>query len=314
MDRTRRLGISLALNVALVAIQVVFGVVAHSSGLLADAGHNLADVGALAMSLVAVRLVLRPPSAERSYGNHRAAILAALANASLIAVVTVLIVIESVHRLGHPETVRAGIVVAVASAGLVLNGVAALILHDRSSDLNMRSALLHMAGDALASLAVIMAGVALVIFPSSTWLDPVSALAVAAVIVYQAAHVFRGSISVLLESTPADVDLAELTSTMASVPGVAEVHDLHVWSLSSEMRVLSAHMVLTGHPSLEEAQVVGEHVKEAITVPFAISHSTLELECEHCSEDHEPCRMETITAGAAPVSLHPVPHHSGPRP
>jgi cobalt-zinc-cadmium efflux system protein len=304
MDRTRRLTVSLILNTGLVVVQVGFGLVAHSTGLLADAGHNLADVGALVLSLVAVRLALRPPSAQRSFGNHRATILAALANASLIAVVTVLIVIDSVHRLGNPEPVRAGLVVVVAAVGLVVNGLAALILRDGSTDLNMRAALLHMVGDALASVAVMVAGVALLVAPSATWLDPVSALVVALIIVYQAGHVFRGSIAVLLESTPSDVDLAELTAVMAGVPGVSEVHDLHVWSLSSEMRVLSAHMVLSGHPTLEEAQVVGEHVKEAIAVPFAISHSTLELECERCNDDDDPCRMEQVTM-ASPVHAHP---------
>ncbi len=304
MDRTRRLTVSLLLNTGLVVVQVAFGLVAHSTGLLADAGHNLADVGALILSLVAVRLALRPPSAERSFGNHRATILAALANASLIAVVTVLIVIDSIHRLGHPEPVRAGVVVIVAAVGLLVNGLAALILRDGSNDLNMRSALLHMVGDALASVAVMAAGVVLLFAPSATWLDPVSALVVAMIIVYQAGRVFRGSIAVLLESTPTDVDLAELTAVMAGVPGVSEVHDLHVWSLSSEMRVLSAHMVLSGHPTLEEAQVVGEHVKEAIAVPFSISHSTLELECERCNDDDDPCRMEQVAA-APPVHAHP---------
>jgi cobalt-zinc-cadmium efflux system protein len=304
MDRTRRLTVSLILNTGLVVVQVGFGLVAHSTGLLADAGHNLADVGALILSLVAVRLALRPPSAERSFGNHRATILAALANASLIAVVTVLIVIDSVHRLGNPEPVRAGLVVIVAAVGLVVNGLAALILRDGSNDLNMRASLLHMLGDALASLAVMVAGVVLLLAPSATWLDPVSALVVAMIIVYQAGGVFRGSIAVLLESTPSDLDLAELTAVMAGVPGVSEVHDLHVWSLSSEMRVLSAHMVLSGHPTLEEAQVVGEHVKQAIAVPFSISHSTLELECERCNDDDDPCRMEQVAA-APPVHAHP---------
>jgi cobalt-zinc-cadmium efflux system protein len=269
-------------------------VVAHSTGLLADAGHNLADIGALILSLVAVRLALRPPSAERSYGNHRATILAALANAALIAVVTALIVVDSVHRLGHPEHVRAGIVVAVALGGLVVNGVAALILRDGTNDLNMRAALVHMAGDALASLAVVCAGIVLLVAPSASWLDPASALVVAAIIVTQAYRVLRSSIAVLLESTPSDLDLHRLTDVMARVPGVGEVHDLHVWSLSSEVRVLSAHMVLTGHPTLEEAQVVGEQVKAAIAGPFAISHSTLELECERCNEDDDPCRMESV--------------------
>ena len=305
MDRTRRLAVSLVLTAALVVIELGFGVVAHSSGLVADAGHNLADVGALVLSLVAVRLALRPPSAARSFGNHRATILAALANAALIAVVTVLIVIDSVHRFGHPEHVRAGLVIVVASFGLVVNGLAALVLRDGSNDLNMRAALLHMAGDALASLAVVAAAVVLLFVPSATWLDPVSALAVAAVIVFQTLRVFRASIAVLLESTPPDLDLDQLTAAMSGVPGVGEVHDLHVWSLSSEMRVLSAHMVLTGHPTLEEAQSVGDRVKATIAGPFGIAHTTLELECERCNDEDDPCRMEAATSATRlPVHRH----------
>jgi len=305
MDRTRRLAVSLVLTAVLAAVEMGFSVVAHSSGLLADAGHNLSDMGALALSLVAVRLTLRPPSAARSFGNHRATILAALANAALVAVVTVLIVIDSIHRFDHPEPVRAGLVIVVASFGLIVNGAAALVLRDGSNDLNMRSALVHMAGDALASLAVVAAAVVLVFAPSATWLDPVSALVVAAVIVVQAIRVFTASIAVLLESTPADLDLDELTAAMAAVPGVGEVHDLHVWSLSSEMRVLSAHMVLTGHPSLEQAQLVGDRVKATIAGPFDIAHSTLELECERCNDDDDPCRMENATvAGHGPGHSH----------
>jgi cobalt-zinc-cadmium efflux system protein len=202
MNRTRRLTVSLALNALLVIALAVAGAVAHSSGLLADAGHNLADVGALVLSLVAVRLALRPASASRSFGNHRATILAALANASLIAVVTALIIIEGIHRLGHPEPVRAGIVVGAATLGLVVNGVAALVLHEGSRDLNMRAAVLHMVGDALASCAVIVAGVVLLVAPQTTWIDPVSALAVAGIIVFQAARLLRESVAILLESTP----------------------------------------------------------------------------------------------------------------
>lgn len=304
MDRTRRLAVSLVLTAALVVIELGFGMVAHSSGLVADAGHNLADVGALVLSLVAVRLALRPPSAARSFGNHRATILAALANAALIAVVTVLIVIDSVHRFGHPEHVRAGLVIVVASVGLVVNGLAALVLRDGSNDLNMRAALLHMAGDALASLAVVAAAVVLLFVPSATWLDPVSALAVAGVIVFQTHRVFRASIAVLLESTPPDLDLDQLTAAMSGVAGVGEVHDLHVWSLSSEMRVLSAHMVLTGHPTLEEAQSVGDRVKATIAGPFGIAHTTLELECERCNDEADPCRMEAASATRLPVHRH----------
>lgn len=299
MTRTKRLAIGLTLNAALVVAQVVLGLVAHSAGLLADAGHNLTDVGALALSVVAVQWALRPPGATRSFGNHRATILAALANASLIAVVTLLIVVGSIYRFGHPEQVRAGLVVLVASLGLGVNGVAALVLRDGSNDLNMRSVLLHTVGDALASLAVILAAGVLLAVPSATWLDPASALVVAAIILYQAWGVLRGSVAVLLESTPPDIDVHAVRSTMERTPGVGEVHDLHVWSLSSEMRLLSAHMVMTGHPTLEEAQAVGDRVRAMLATTYSIAHSTLELECERCNDEHEdPCRMETVSAEA----------------
>jgi cobalt-zinc-cadmium efflux system protein len=305
MDRTHRFAVALALNAGLVVVEAAFATAAHSVGLLADAAHNLVDVGAIALSLIAVRLALRPPSAARSYGNHRATILAALANASLVAVVTVLIVVDSLHRLGHPEPVRAGIVVVVASLGLAVNGLAALVLRDRSRDLNVRAAVVHMGGDALASLAVVLAAVVLLFQPAARWLDPVSALVVAAIIVVQATRILVGSVAILLESTPADLDLGALTAAMSAVRGVGEVHDLHVWSLSSEMRVLSAHLVLTGHPSLEEAQRVGERVKGTIAAPFGISHSTLELECERCNDEEEdPCRMEPHESHGAVVHRH----------
>ena len=300
MNRTRRLTVSLVLTLGLVVAQVVSGIVAHSTGLLADAGHNLTDVGALALSLVAVRLALRPASPARSYGNHRATILAALANAVLIAAVTVLIVVSAVHRLLNPQHVEAGIVVAVAAAGLLVNGVAAVLLTERGRDLNMRAAMLHMVGDALASAAVLVAGLVLLAAPSATWLDPVSSLVVAGIIITQAAGVFRSSVAVLLESTPSDLDLDLLTSTMAGVPGVSDVHDLHVWSLSSEVRLLSAHLVLTGHPTLEEANVVGDRVRHAIGGPFDIAHSTLELECEPCADvDVDPCAMDSATVSSS---------------
>ena len=212
--------------------------------------------------------------------------------------------VVSVHRLLNPVHVHAGIVVVVAAGSLVVNGLAALVLSEHGGDLNMRSALLHMVGD-LASAAVVVAGLVLLAVPSATWLDPASALVVAVIIVTQATGVFRSSVAVLLESTPSDVDLEHLTATMAAVPGVSNVHDLHVWSLSSDVRALSTHLVLTGHPTLEEAQVVGDRVKHAIGGPFGIAHSTLELECEPCVDmDVDPCAMDT----AATSAHHPL-HH-----
>ncbi|HLM96900.1 MAG TPA: cation diffusion facilitator family transporter [Acidimicrobiales bacterium] len=293
--RTRRLVAALGLNVALAGAQLVGGLVAHSMGLLSDAGHNVTDVAGVGVSLLAVRWATRPRSPSRSFGYHRGPILAALANTAVIAVVTVAIVVESVVRLLHPGPVHGGIVVTVAAVALVMNGLAALMLRERSGDLNMRSAALHMAGDALGSLAVLSAGVVLLADHSLEWADPLASLVVAAIIVVEAYRLLRASVDVLLESSPADVDLVELISVMGRVPGVAEVHDLHVWSLSSDVRALSAHVVLSGHPTLEEAQVVGDRVKAAIGSPFTIAHSTLELECERCIDGElDPCLMDSV--------------------
>jgi len=297
VSRSQRLGIALGLNVALVVSQVVFGLIAHSLGLLADAGHNLSDVAAVVVSLVAVRWARRAATAERSYGYHRGTILAALVNATMILAVTCLIVNEGVRRLAHPGPVRGGIVVAVALGAFVLNAGAALVLRERGSDLNMSSALLHMAGDAVASLGVAVTGAVILFTGRFVWLDPVVSMAVGALIAVEAFQLVRQAAEVLLESTPRDVDLDQLTTTMGGVVGVENVHDLHVWSLSSEIRALSAHLVLSGHPSLEEAQAVGERVKSAVAAPFSIAHSTLELECEPCADaEDRPCGMDTGVA------------------
>jgi len=293
------------LNVVIVVVQVVFGLAANSLGLLADAGHNLTDAVAVLASLAAVRLARRRPTSERSFGYHRGTILAAQANAATILAITVLIVYEGVRRLIHPEAVSGGVVVIVAASAAAANLIAALALreghshghvghdHDEAEgDLNMRSALLHMVGDALASVGVAVAGAVILLSGRFDRLDPIVSMGIGLLIAYQAWKLMRASTDVLLESTPAGLDLSRLTSTMAAVAGVEQVHDLHVWSLSSEVRALSAHLVLSGHPSLEEAQVVGEAVKVAVTRRFRIAHATLELECESCGDDGDWCAMD----------------------
>lgn len=295
MSRSRRLVLALWLNVALVVAQVAFGLLAHSLGLLADAGHNVSDVAAVVVSLVAVRWARRAPTAERSYGWHRGTILAALANAATVLAVTGAIVYEGIQRLAHPEPVRGGVVLGVALAAFALNATSAVFLREQGADLNMRSAMLHMAGDAAASLGVAVAGFVILVTGRLLWLDPAVSMAIAVLIAVEAVQLVREAAEVLLEATPGDVDLDRLTAAMSTVEGVETVHDLHVWSLSSEVRALSAHVVLAGHPSLEEAQVVGERVKAAVASPFAIAHSTLELECEPCADDLTgPCRMDCV--------------------
>jgi cobalt-zinc-cadmium efflux system protein len=252
------------------------------------------------MSLVAVRFALRPRDPEHSFGYHRGTILAALGNAAIIAAVTAAIVVVGVDRLLHPQAVHGTIVVGVALGAFALNAVLALLLRDGGSDLNMRAAALHMSADAVASLVVAAAGGLILIDPHLRRADPIASLAVGALIIIEAYRLLRASLDVLLESAPADVDLVALTGAMATIPGVAEVHDLHVWSLSSEVRALSAHVVVVGHPTLEEAQLIGDQVKAAVAQPFTIAHTTLELECERCSdEEADPCLMDSLTVPAS---------------
>jgi cobalt-zinc-cadmium efflux system protein len=288
--------VALGVNVTLVAGELVAGFAAHASALLADAGHNLTDVAGLAAALFALGWATRPRNDARSFGNHRATILAALFNAVALALVTVTIVVFSINRLVHPETVNGTVLAIVAGVALVVNGAAALTLHDGGADLNMRAAMVHMSADAMSAALALAAGVIIVVVRHRADLaDPAASLAVSLVIVLQAYRLVRSSVDVLLESTPADVDLGALRSTITAVDDVAEVHDLHVWSLSSEVRALSAHLVLEGHPTLEQAQALAERVRSAVAVPFGLAHTTFELECERCTDDIEdPCEMDEL--------------------
>lgn len=295
--RERRLTIAIVLNVGIVVAQIAAGIVSGSVGLLADAAHNLTDVLAITVALIAVRLTRRPRTAQRSFGFHRATVLAALFNAASILAVCAFVLVESVQRLRDPEPVEAGIVIVFASLGAIVNGIAALVVFDRSSDLNMRGALLHLISDALTSVAVAACGVVMLVTEGSYWLDPAVALLISAVIAWQGWKLARSAMEILLESTPEGLDTDAVVATIESVEGVDAVHDLHAWSLSSEMRALSAHVVVSGHPTLEDAQLVAGRVKGVLAHEFAIAHATIELECE-------PCAPEPICEAEPPVHDH----------
>jgi cobalt-zinc-cadmium efflux system protein len=303
--RSSRLTVVLAINLLVVAAQAIAGLSAHSLGLVADAGHNLTDVAALLISLVAVRLSRRRPTASRSYGYHRSTVLAAQANAAGLLLVTILISIEAVRRLLHPTAVKGGLVLIVALIAMLFNGLAALLLVEKDGrDLNMRSALLHMVADAGTSAGVAVAGLVILLSGGMVWLDAAVSLVVAGVIALQALLLVREANAVLLESTPAGLDIDRLVAAMKAVAGVEEVHDVHAWSLSSEVTALSAHAVLGGHPTLHQAQTVGEQVKSAVA-GFGIAHITLELECETCvTGDVAPCSIDSPEGMAAGASGH----------
>jgi len=294
VTRSGRLWTALGLNAALVAGEIVAAVVAHSAGLVSDAGHNVADVAAVVLALSAVRWATRPRTETRSFGNHRGTILAALANAGLLAVVTCAVAALGIVRLVNPVNVDGPVVAGVAGIALVVNAFAAIVLREGRRDLNVRSVAAHLWADVAASAAVVVAGVVIAFAgPSADRADPAASLAVAALVLVQAIRIVRESSDVLLESTPTDVSVRALREVMTAVPGVDEVHDLHVWSISSDYRALSAHLVLSGHPSLEAAQAIGGDVRERVAGRFDIAHTTFEMECERCDDEAaDPCAAD----------------------
>jgi cobalt-zinc-cadmium efflux system protein len=308
VTRELRLRLVLGLNVGLATALVVAGFVAHSLGLFAAAGDTVTDIAAVFVSLFAVRLARRSPTAQRSFGYHRSTILAAQANAAAILVVCVVIVVEGVRRLQAPPHVHGGVVLVVAGIAALVNGVAALVVHGDHDDLNMRAVLLDTVGDAAANAGVAVAGAVILLSGTYEWLDPAVSIAIAAVIAVRAVRLLMQTADVLLESTPVGMDVAELASVVKAVDGVDAVHDIHVWSLSSEVRAMSAHLVLSGHPTLEEAQVVGDRVRATVGPRFGIAHATLELECESCvQEDGEPCAelLDTVITSGTSGPLRP---------
>jgi cobalt-zinc-cadmium efflux system protein len=275
-------------NVALVAAQVAFGIAAHSVGLLADAAHNLVDVAAVGIALGAVVVTRRAPTGARSFGWLRGSVLAAQANAAAVVALSVLVFVAAFQRLRSPRPVDGAVVLAVAGVAFVVNAVSAWLLrHD--DDLATRSAWLHLAGDAAASLVVAVAGGVIAVTGRFDALDPLASSVVATLVLVCGVRLLRQANGVLLEGTPRDLSADAVAATMAAVPGVESVHDLHVWTLDGVRHALSVHVVVTGHPTLEQAQVIGTDVKRAVSAPYGIAHATVELECEGCADDGAWC-------------------------
>jgi cobalt-zinc-cadmium efflux system protein len=235
--------IGIALNTAFVAVEVVYGFLANSLALLADAGHNLGDVLGLLAAWMAASMVKRRPSARYTYGMRRTSILASLGNAMLLLVASGAIVLEAVQRLGAPQAVGETTVIWVALAGIVVNGASALgFMAGRKRDLNIRAAFTHLAADALIALGVVLSGLA-ILATGWQWLDPVVSIAIALVIVVGTWSLLRDSVNLALDAVPAHVDRDGIVLYLRELPGVTEVHDLHIWAMSTTDIALTAHLV-----------------------------------------------------------------------
>jgi cobalt-zinc-cadmium efflux system protein len=281
-DSNRVFAIGVALNVAYVLVQVIFGLVGHSLALLADAGHNLGDVLGLALAWVASHLVKRPATERRTYGWRRTSIMAAFLNAIFLLVTVGAITWEAIRRFARGEIVDANIVIWVAATGIVLNGITAwLFMAGRKTDLNIRGAFLHMAADAGISAGVVVAGVA-IYFTGWTWLDPLASILINVVIVIGTWGLLHESFNLATDAVPASVNLLEVRKYLSDLPDVAAVHDLHIWAMSTTQVALTAHLVMPAQPGGDVfLQTVCGHLQEV----FGIEHATIQIEqnAESCS-------------------------------
>lgn len=281
---SRVLRISSLVTLAYIVLLVVAGLRAHSLALLSEAGHNLSDFLALLLSLGAVYLQSRPPSSTKTYGYHRAGVLAAMLNSGSLVIVAFVIFYEAFRRLQHPEHVHAGLMIGVAAAGVVMNGVIALMLFRTGQDVNIRSALLHELGDTLSTAAVIVGGW-VILLTGQYWIDSALSFGIGALILWSAFGILRETLNILLEGTPRGMSLAKVGDAIRSIDGVKDVHDLHVWSIGSETHALSCHIAIDDIPPSASERILRD-VKERLLADFRIDHTTIQFEHVECEVAH----------------------------
>ena len=278
----RLLGWVLAFNAGLMVAEIIGGIVFGSLALLADAAHMVSDVTGLAIAMVAQRLMSRGSSPRHSYGMQRLDVLAAQTNAAILLAAAAWVIFEAIRRIGAPPHIEAGGMLIIATLGLAVNIASVLILaRSRTESLNMRAAFVHMAADAAGSVGVIIAGLAAL--GSVLWVDSAVSLLIGVLIIYSGGRLLLESTHILMEGTPRNLDPDEITAVIAAIDGVEDIHHLHVWHLASDTIALSAHVVATGQPSLQEAQEISNRIRDEISEQFGIAHTTIELENDPCT-------------------------------
>ena len=284
----RRLQFSLWITAAFILIELAAGIRAQSLALLSDAGHNFTDTLALALAWAAFRWQQMPPDASRTFGYHRAGVLSAFVNALTLVALSVWIFVESYHRFLNPREVQETIMIVVAAAGLVVNLAVMKALHSASqNDLNVRSAFIHMLGDALSSVGIIIGGFA-IRMTAASWIDPLLSVLIGALILWTAWDVIRESLNILLEGLPRGLSRDDVCNALRKIDGVVDVHDLHIWSLSSDTHALSSHAVIEDLPPSASGVILGR-INQVLAEQFNIRHTTIQFEHSECAESTEIC-------------------------
>ena len=287
---TKRLSISLFLTLAFVIIEAAAGIFSNSLALLTDAVHNLTDVIALGLSWFAIRITTRPANDQKTYGYHRVGILVALINSTTLVLISLGIFYEAWHRFISPPEVKSSVLIGVGLIAVVINIVTAMLVHRGSdSDLNLRSAFVHLMGDVLSTIGAVIAGI-VIYFTGANWLDPLVSVLIGFLILYNAWGILRDAVDILLEAKPRDIDSTRLVKDVLNIDGVLGIHDLHIWSLTQNLRTMSAH-VLTNNMSIGEGAEIQNQINEIVYHRYNIAHATLQLECMDCFSDSLYCDL-----------------------
>lgn len=278
---SRPLIITLGTTLAILLAEIIGGLMSHSLALLSDAGHMVVDVLALGLSLFALYLAKRPSNLTKTYGYHRVEIMAALANGSILVLVSVFIFIEAIQRFNQPPEVKTPLMLAVAFVGLIANIAGVILLRRiRRNSLNIRGAFWHILGDTISSVGVITAGIIITITGWSI-ADPVAAIVIGVIILSGAIRLVRDSVDILMESVPKDISIEKIVSEIRYVPGVKEIHDIHVWTITSGIVAFSAHLMIDDQ-MVSMSNEIRDSVNRMLAERFSITHTTLQLECDRC--------------------------------
>jgi cobalt-zinc-cadmium efflux system protein len=273
---TALLALSVVATLGLVLAELIGGYLGHSISLVSDAVHNLTDVPTLVISWLAMRLAERPPTREKTYGYHRAGILAAFVNSLLLGIVALYILYESYTRLRNPVAVHMGVMLWISLIALVVNGGITLALAQGRHDLNLRAIIVHAAGDALSSVAI-FAGALAIHWTGAHWVDPAIGFAIGAMVLWSGYGILRESTHILLEGLPRSVQLEEVARAILRVEGVQEVHDIHIWTLGTNLQALSCHIRIPDM-HMDQSEKILAHVNECLQREFKITHSTVQFE------------------------------------
>lgn len=295
---SRKLTIATAANVVIVVAELTIGFIAGSLALVGDALHNLTDAVALVLALMAVRLERRKPTTVKTYGYQRAGVLTAFINAGMLVAFTAYIFIEAFERLRHPHAVETNLMMVMAAIALFVNGATALSLHhDGKNDVNIRSAVIHMIGDAVSSAGIIVAAIFIRLTGSTIW-DPAISVLIAVMILWSSWGILRETVNLLLEGTPAGIDPEKVSASLSALEGVYGVHHLHIWALGPSSPALSAH-IMVGDVPLKNTTKLLDTINAMLAGQYGIVHATVQFEFANCAADDPYCVPWTGTTTPA---------------